>query len=196
MNRPQFDVRVQFPFQFNWNETVNTLLWNEKINTSPLIQNLTNWQKYYLKIIFRFMEKYPRWGTRTQCQRRSFSELRRFPEGDKGWSSVTPGATHSVVTRTSVTSSPPGHWGDQNLRWISPQGLTITMAEMGPGETYWDNLSWLYSAPLGLCRPHFVEVDSSFIFYSQTRGNFFNFWVKLNSKVGAATKNHLSIHFE
>ena len=69
------------------------------------------------------------------------------------------------------------------------------------GEKYCDNLSSVSilreggrTQEIGSL-PHFVEVDS-FIFYSQTQENFFNFLVKLNFEVEAATKNHLSIHFE
>ena len=65
---------------------------------------------------------------------------------------------------------PQGCCGDLNLRWISQRGI-MPGHRRATGENYCNNLSFPASI---LLETYFVEVDS-FIFYSQTCGNFFNF---------------------
>ena len=147
-----------------------------------------------------------RWGTGTRCLRRSCCRPPRS-RGGGGWSwgwswgggwSWGPPEITSLVASTPPLS-PLAICGDQSLRWIS--GLMPGTSETVPGETYWNNLSsfpwhtqtqerWERWSPL----PHSAEADP-FIFYSQTL-KLFQFWSEVKFEVRAATKNHLSIHFE
>ena len=193
-----------YNFHFNLIETkltVNTLLWNAKINS--IFNSKPQWIS---KIIFQVHGKI---SSKMRGDQDSMSEkiIFRTPEvprrrrvelcdpgGDILFSGhenigdhfISPGVLRRPKSAMDFSERPHNHASrtSEGYRW----------------ELLWQFVFCFYSTggredPRDSSLPHFVELDS-FIFYSQTQENFFNFWVKLNFEVEAATKNHLSIHFE
>ena len=183
-----------YNFHFNLIETkltVNTLLWNAKINSIFNSKPQKEWifqvhgkisskmrgdqDSMSEKIIFRTPEV-PRRRRVELCD----------PGGDILFSGhenigdhfISPGVLRRPKSAMDFSERP------QNHRWELLRQFVFCFYSPGGRED-----------PRDSSLPHFVELDS-FIFYSQTQENFFNFWVKLNFEVEAATKNHLSIHFE
>ena len=194
MNCYQFDVGIQFPFQFNWNET----------NSKHFAVKCKNKQHFQIKTSVNYKNHFQVHGkisSKIRGDQDSMSEKIIF-------------RTPEVPRRRRVELCDPGgdilFSGHENIgdHFISPGVLRRPKSAMDfserPQNHRWELLRQFvfcfYSPggredPRDSSLPHFVELDS-FIFYSQTQENFFNFWVKLNFEVEAATKNHLSIHFE
>ena len=203
MNCYQFDVGIQFPFQFNWNET----------NSKHFAVKRKNKQYFQFKTSVNYKNIFQVHGkisSKMRGDQDSMSEKIIF-------------RTPEVPRRRRVELCDPGgdilFSGHENIgdHFISPGVLRRPKSAMDfserpqnhasrTSEGYRWELLWQFVFCVSILReggktqeigslPHFVELDS-FIFYSQTQENFFNFWVKLNFEVEAATKNHLSIHFE
>lgn len=202
MNCYQFDVGIQFPFQFNWNET----------NSKHFAVKRKNKQHFQFKTSVNYKNHFQVHGkisSKMRGDQDSMSEkiIFRTPEvprrrrvelcdpgGDILFSGhenigdhfISPGVLRRPKSAMDFSERPHNHASrtSEGYRW----------------ELLWQFVFCFYSTggredPRDSSLPHFVELDS-FIFYSQTQENFFNFWVKLNFEVEAATKNHLSIHFE